>query len=587
MAASCFVTSTVFFPSQINNNRYTSTTHSTRVFCKITKTKAKQHCDDSKVVVRRSADYQPSVWDDNYLQSLNNDFMGEAHKRRVENLKGKARILLNNAGGPSHQLELIDTLQRLGLGYNFKLEIETILHNIYSKTKTNHLGNLYVTAIQFRLLREHGYHVPQEVFENFKDETGDFKECVGGDDVRGILSLYEASYYSVEGESIMEEAWDFATRHLKKLDDERVLDGRDPILAMQVRHALELPLHWRRTRFEARWFIDLYEKTNDMNPMLLELAKLDFNILQGMYKEELKDLSRWWKNCGLVEKLSFARDRLVASHLWAIGIADEPQFANCRKVITKVIALITVIDDVYDVYGTLDELKLFTDVVERWDINAIKQLPDYLKICFFALFNTVNEMAFDILKEHGLDVLPNLKKAWIDLMNAYLVEAEWFHGGYKPTLEEYMNNGVFSITGPSITSHGYLFSAKPIRETDLNFLENDPDFVRHFSCIFRLQDDLGTSSDELQRGDVPKSIQCYMNETGACEEDARKYIKELMRKTWKKTNAVDCVLPQSAIVVMSNLARTSHCMYRYGDGHGVEDHVSKTRACSMLFEPIH
>nr|ANO43014.1 terpene synthase 23 [Tripterygium wilfordii] len=577
--ACCLLTSTLFFPSQNNNNRYATTTHHTRVFCNITKTK--QHCDDSMAAVRRSADYQPSVWDYDYLQSLNNDFTGEVHTRRVEKLKGKARILLNNAGDPLHQLELIDTLQRLGLGYNFKLEIETILHNIYSKTKTNDLGNLYATALQFRLLRQHGYHVPQEVFENFK-------ECVsGGDDIKGVLSLYEASYYSVEGESIMEEAWDFATRHLKKLDDERVLDGRDLILAMQVRHALELPLHWRVTRYEARWFIDLYEKTNDMNPILLELAKLDFNILQGVYKEELKDLSRWWKNCGLVEKLSFARDRLVASHLWAIGVADELQFANCRKVITKVVALMTVIDDVYDVYGTLDELKLFTDAVERWDINAIKQLPDYIKVCFFALFNTVNEMAFDILKEQGLDVLPNLKKAWIGATNAFLVEAEWFHSRYKPTLEEYMNNAFTTIGGPSVIAHGYLFAPNPIRETELNFLENDPDLVRYLSSIFRLQDDLGTSSDELKRGDVPKSIQCYMNETGACEEDARRYIKELMRKTWKKVNAVDCVLPQSAIDVISNLARTSHCMYRYGDGHSIENHESKTRALSMLFEPIH
>ncbi|KAF5733987.1 (-)-alpha-terpineol synthase-like [Tripterygium wilfordii] len=92
---------------------------------------------------------------------------GEVHTRRVEKLKGKARILLNNAGDPLHQLELIDTLQRLGLGYNFKLEIETILHNIYSKTKTNDLGNLYATALQFRLLRQHGYHVPQVSFKDF------------------------------------------------------------------------------------------------------------------------------------------------------------------------------------------------------------------------------------------------------------------------------------------------------------------------------------------------------------------------------------------------------------------------------------
>lgn len=103
------------------------------------------------------------------------------------------------------------------------------------------------------------------------------------------MSLYEASYYSIEGESLMEEACSFTTKILK----ERVNTIDDSDLCMQVKHALELPLQWRIPRFEARWYMDLYEKSDNMIPEVLKLAKLDFNIVQGINQEELKDLSRY------------------------------------------------------------------------------------------------------------------------------------------------------------------------------------------------------------------------------------------------------------------------------------------------------
>ena len=164
---------------------------------------------------------------------------------------------------------------------------------------------------------------------------------------------------------------------------------------------------------------------------------------------------RWWRSTGLGEKFNFARDRLTECFLWTVGLKYEPQFGNFRRACTKILALITTIDDVYDVYGTLDELELFTDLVERlvimyyvlrvfyfyfivknmllyfctynlycnfrWDVNAIEQLPNYMKICFLVLYNTVNENAFDTLKEQGFHNVSYLKNAVINDLLSLIV----------------------------------------------------------------------------------------------------------------------------------------------------------------------
>ena len=55
----------------------------------------------------------------------------------------------------------------------------------------------------------------------------------------------------------------------------------------------------------------------------------------------------------------------MENFLWTVGVSFEPEFDYARKFSTKVNAFITVIDDIYDVYGTLDELEVFTNAVER------------------------------------------------------------------------------------------------------------------------------------------------------------------------------------------------------------------------------
>nr|BAS30549.1 isoprene synthase [Casuarina equisetifolia] len=539
-------------------------------------------------VVRRSANFQPAIWHYDFIQSLRSDYTEESCSQRIDKLKGEVRMMLQKAVDPLERLELIDVLQRLGLSYHFDEEIQKILESIYDANYGGKIPsnkeNIYATALEFRLLRQLGYGVPQEIFNSFRNEQGNFKASLC-DDIKGILCLYEASFLLVEGETILEETRDFTTKQLK----EYIKQSTDENLTDLVSHALEVPLHWRMLRLETRRFIDVYRSREDANPILLELATLDFNLVQTSHQEDVKEISRWWKNTGLGEKLSFARDRLMESFLWSAGVMFQPQYGYSRRIFTKIFALITILDDVYDVYGTLDELELFTNAIERWDTNTIDQLPYYMKICFLTLHNSINEIAYDILRERGVNVIPSLRKVWTDLCRSFLLEATWYHKKHTPTFEEYLQNAWVSVLGPSVLVHVYLSITNPITEETTRFLEEYPNIIRWSSTIFRLANDLETSEDEIERGDVSKSLQCYMHETGKSQEESRKYISSLIETTWKKMNkerAVGSSLFQTYVEIGINLARTAQCMYQHGDGLSVSDRETKDRIQSVLINPI-
>ncbi|XP_077250017.1 alpha-terpineol synthase, chloroplastic-like [Tasmannia lanceolata] len=510
---------------------------------------------------------------------------GERYERQLEKLKEDVRCLLKKVDEPFARLKFIDALQRLGVGYHFKNEIKDALSIISMDDNNARMeDDLYATALRFRLLRQHGFEVSQDVFHGFMDEKGNLMASLC-EDIKGMLSLYEASYLGFEGEIVLDEAKVFTIRHLNDFKEKSV----DQNLKQHVEHALELPFHWRMPRLEARWYIEfmyhLASNLEDMNPLLFELAKLDYKMVQAIYQTNIKAMSRWWRDLGLGKHLSFARDRWMECFLWVLGTMSKPEFGRNREVLTKVTQLTTTIDDVYDLYGSIEELELFTDIVDRWIVNSLDQLPDYMKICFLALFN---EMAYKILNELGLEITWNLKKLWADLCKAYLVEAKWYFNGYTPTLDEYLSNAWISISGPVVLAHAYLSAKTKITKDALDCIQKYSNLLRWSSMILRLWDDWGTSTDELERGDVPKSIQCYMHETGAPEEVAREHIRGLISDTWKKLNkdSFSCSLPESLINAALDLARMSQCYYEFGDEFGSPNNETKERFISLLVEPI-
>ena len=125
-----------------------------------------------------------------------------------------------------------------------------------------------------------------DTFKRFKDENGSFNECLIID-VEGMLGLYEAANLRVEGEDILDEALAFTTTHLKSL-----VEHLDYPLAVKVSKAIYRPIRKSLERLEARSNISIYQDVASHSQALLKLAKLDFNLLQSLYKSELSYITK-------------------------------------------------------------------------------------------------------------------------------------------------------------------------------------------------------------------------------------------------------------------------------------------------------
>lgn len=92
----------------------------------------------------------------------------ELSKQKIEELKEVVRkeVFIRAAVDPSHQLRLIDSVQRLGLSYHFETEIEEALKHIYDTYHGPDEEELYDAALRFRLLRQQGYFVSCGNFPN-------------------------------------------------------------------------------------------------------------------------------------------------------------------------------------------------------------------------------------------------------------------------------------------------------------------------------------------------------------------------------------------------------------------------------------
>ncbi|XP_074556737.1 (S)-beta-bisabolene synthase-like [Curcuma longa] len=279
------------------------------------------------VVDRQLAGFDPSFWGDYFItnkKSQSEAWMNE----RVKELKNEVRSMFQNVTGVLQTMNLIDTIQLLGLDYHFMEEIDRALDHLKDVDMSKY--GIYEVALHFRLLRQKGFNISSDVFKKYKNKEGKFMEELK-DDAKGLLSLYNAAYLGTKKETILDEAISFTKDNLTSL-----LKDLNPTVAKLVSLTLKTPIQRSMKRLFTRCYISIYQDEPTRNETILELAKLDFNILQCLHQEELKKVCMWWKKLNLdIMHLNFIRDRVVECYCWSMVIRHEPSCSRARLISTK------------------------------------------------------------------------------------------------------------------------------------------------------------------------------------------------------------------------------------------------------------
>ncbi|PIN00689.1 Tricyclene synthase [Handroanthus impetiginosus] len=495
---------------------------------------------------------------------------GMEYERKIEDVRHLLQSKAEN--DPRESLVLVDSIQRFGLNSYFQEEIGTILQQFYKTTNDRIYGfyNLHDVSLLFRLLRQHGYYISADVFNNFKGKDGKFRERLSLD-IGGLMELYEAAQLSFEGEYILDEAANFSSKILRqRVAADQVVSNWSQTITNKLGH----PYHKTIPRFtEKDFFQDFqWEKT------LRELAIMDLHKGRSVYQEELRQISEWWKELGLAKSLKLARNQPVKWYTWSMaGLIDDISLSMQRVELTKSMAFVYLIDDIFDLYGEVDDLRIFTEAVNKWDYTAIDMLPDYMKMCYRALLDTTNGIANKVTR-YG--VLRNFSKymkcycswaqivEWASLCEAFLVEAKWLASGNLPTADLYLENANVTSGAHVVLVHLFFLLGLGGGTIHLNDISQ---IISSVATILRLWDDLGSAKDENQDGKDGSYIECYTKDNkGLSVVEVRQHVIDMIENEWKILNKECFCVNQSTTLSFKraslNLARMVSVMYNY-DGN--------------------
>ncbi|BAT89880.1 hypothetical protein VIGAN_06099800 [Vigna angularis var. angularis] len=250
---------------------------------------------------------------------------------------------------------------------------------------------------------------------------------------------------------------------------------------------------------------------------------------------------------------------------------------------TKLTALASVIDDMYDAYGTIKELELFTNAVERWDICCLFDLPKYMQLDVF------DEIELEMRKKGKVYCIKYVKKEMKRLVQSHMSEARWCHSNHTPTVEEYMQVRTTSAGYHLLITTSFL-GMEDTTEEVLIWATNEPVIITASAVIARLTDDIVGDEFEQERQHVVSSIQCYMKEHKISRKCAIEELRKLVENAWKDINDA-CLapteVPMKFLMRVVNFARVIDVLYKDEDNYTNAGGIMKDHIQTLLVKKMY
>ncbi|KAJ0042979.1 hypothetical protein Pint_18082 [Pistacia integerrima] len=435
----------------------------------------------------------------------------------------------------SARLFMVESLESLGIDRHFENEIRRVLDETYRcwlQEEEEILLDPATCAMAFRLLHP---------LTKFAEEDQSFNSLEGySKDTSAVLELYKASQITIDPDEFLLEKQNLWTRRFLEQElssGSLYSDRHGKQVSKQVEYALKFPYHSQLERLAHRRNIEHYSvddtrilKTSYRsltitNEYFQHLAVDDFNICQSIYREELKQLERWVAENRL-DRLKFARLTTVYAEFIGAATLLSPELSDARISWAKGIVLTTVIDDFFDVGGSLEELVNLVQLVEKY---------------------------------------------WLNFLKSQLKEAEWLRNESLPTVDEYIENACVTYAlGPIVFPTMYLVGPRLPEE-----------FVRHpeFHNLYKLASFCGRLLNDIQslKRECKEetlnavSLQTIHSKGVIAEEEAIENLRSVINSSTRELLRLvlqekGSIIPRPIKDLFLKTSKSSHLFYMEDDG---------------------